>query len=104
MQNIELGKQICYYLVKCEIESNASVGNALCGLYSKCGSLNSVVKAFSRTGEKNVISWTAVISSCGDNGDPAIGLSFFSEMISEGIEPSEFTLTSILSLCHRFIR
>ncbi|GFY85918.1 hypothetical protein Acr_04g0006560 [Actinidia rufa] len=97
MQNIELGKQIHSYLMKYEIESNASVGNALRGLYSKCGNLNSVVKAFSQTGEKNVISWTTVISSGGDNGDPAMGLSLFREMISEGIEPNEFTLTSILS-------
>ncbi|PSR99971.1 Pentatricopeptide repeat-containing protein [Actinidia chinensis var. chinensis] len=100
MQNIELGKQIHGYIVKYEIESNASVGNALCGLYSKCGSFNSAVKAFWRIGEKNVISWTTVISSCGDNGEPAMGLSLFSVMISEGIEPNEFTLTSVLSLCH----
>ncbi|KAI8012966.1 Pentatricopeptide repeat-containing protein [Camellia lanceoleosa] len=74
--------------------------NACCLiLYSNCGSLNSAVKAFLRIREKNVISWTTVISSCGDNGDSGMGLSLFSEMLSEGVEPNEFTLTRILSLC-----
>ncbi|CAA2985375.1 pentatricopeptide repeat-containing At5g52630 [Olea europaea subsp. europaea] len=56
-------------------------------------------KAFSRIGEKNVISWTAIISACGDNGDSAMGLDMFVQMLSEGVDPNEFTVTSVLSLC-----
>ncbi|KAL7245506.1 hypothetical protein ACSBR2_000775 [Camellia fascicularis] len=99
MYAIGLGKQIHSYIVKYDIEYDTSVGNALCSLYSICGSLNSAVKAFLRIREKNVISWTTVISSCGDNGDSGMGLSLFGEMLSEGVEPNEFTLTSVLSLC-----
>ncbi|KAA8528394.1 hypothetical protein F0562_035749 [Nyssa sinensis] len=95
----KLGKQIHAYIIKHQIDYDTSVGNALCSLYSKCGSLNSAVKTFWRIREKNVISWTAVISACGDNGDFAMGLSFFTGMLSEGGEPNEFTLTSVLSLC-----
>ncbi|KAL8131419.1 hypothetical protein AgCh_007379 [Apium graveolens] len=47
-------------------------------------SLDSAVKAFSRTNE-NVISWTRTtpISACGDNGDSVMvmGLSLFTEML-----------------------
>ncbi|KAI8015459.1 Pentatricopeptide repeat-containing protein [Camellia lanceoleosa] len=99
MYAIGLGKQIHSYIVKYDIEYDTSVGNALCSLYSDYGSLNSAVKAFLRIREKNVISWTTVISSCGDNGDSGMGLSLFREMLSEGVEPNEFTLTSILSSC-----
>lgn len=99
MYAIGLGKQIHSYIVKYDIENNTSVGNALCSLYSNCGSLNSAVKAFLRIKEKNVISWTTVISSCSDNGDSGMGLSLFGEMLSEGVEPNEFTLTRVLSLC-----
>ncbi|CAI9771328.1 unnamed protein product [Fraxinus pennsylvanica] len=97
--DIELGKHIHGYIIKYGIEYDASIGNALCSFYSKCGSLDMAFKAFSRIGEKNVISWTAVISACGDNGDSAMGLDMFVEMLSEGVEPNEFTLTSVLSLC-----
>lgn len=97
--DIELGKHIHGYIIKYGIEYDASIGNALCSFYSKCGSLDMAFKAFSRIGEKNVISWTAVISACGDNGDSAMGLDMFVQMLSEGVEPNEFTLTSVLSLC-----
>uniref|UniRef100_A0A5B7C9F4 DYW domain-containing protein n=1 Tax=Davidia involucrata TaxID=16924 RepID=A0A5B7C9F4_DAVIN len=99
LYTIELGKQIHGYIIKYRIEYDTSVGNALCSLYSKCGSLNSAVTTFWRIEEKNVISWTAVISACGDNGAFAMGLSLFTGMLSEGVEPNEFTLTSVLSLC-----
>ncbi|RVW58123.1 putative pentatricopeptide repeat-containing protein [Vitis vinifera] len=95
----ELGKQIHGYSIKYRIEFDASIGNSLCSLYSKCGSLECAVKAFRRIRDKNVISWTTVISAWGDNGEAATGLQFFVEMLSECVEPNEFTLTSALSLC-----
>lgn len=96
---IELGKQIHGFILKYRIEHDASIGNALCSLYSKSGILDSAIKAFQRIEEKNVISWTSVIAACGDNGNSAKGLQFFVEMLSEGMEPNEFTLTTMLSLC-----
>ena len=61
--------------------------------------LDSAMKVFSRIGERNVVSWTTIVSACGDNGSSADGLNLFSEMLEEGVEPNEFILTSVLSLC-----
>lgn len=99
LQSVRLGKQFHAYIIKYKIDFDASVGNALCSLYSKLGKLESAIKSFEGIGEKNVISWTAVISACGDNGEAARGLRFFSEMLAKDIKPNEFTLTSVLSLC-----
>ncbi|KAL3504981.1 hypothetical protein ACH5RR_034822 [Cinchona calisaya] len=99
LSDIELGKQMHGFILKYRIEDDTSIGNALCSLYSKRGILDSAIKAFRRIEEKNVISWTSVISACGDNGKPAKGLDFFVKMLSEGVEPNEFTLTAALSLC-----
>ncbi|XP_056173003.1 pentatricopeptide repeat-containing protein At3g24000, mitochondrial-like [Syzygium oleosum] len=99
LQSLELGKQIHAYIVKYRIEHDPSIGNALCSLYSKFGNLDYAVKTFRGITEKNVISWTAVISACSENGEAAYGLGFFSEMLWENVEPNEFTLTSVLSLC-----
>ncbi|THG00241.1 hypothetical protein TEA_009445 [Camellia sinensis var. sinensis] len=49
-------RQIHSYIVKYDIEYDTSVGNALCSLYSNCGSLNSAVKAFLRIRKKNALS------------------------------------------------
>ncbi|XP_021743804.1 putative pentatricopeptide repeat-containing protein At5g52630 [Chenopodium quinoa] len=96
---VKLGKQIHAYIVKYGIESDTSVGNALCSFYSKCRRLSSAVDTFRRIEDKNVVSWTTVISACGDNGDPMMGVRYFMMMLSEDIELNEFTFTSILSLC-----
>lgn len=99
LHSIELGKQLHAYIVKYQIDYDTSIGNSLCSLYSKCGNLESAFKAFKKIEEKNVISWTSAIAACGDNGNASKGLAFFTEMLSEGIEPNEYTLTSVLSLC-----
>lgn len=99
LESIQMGEQVHAYIIKYRIDFDASIGNALCSLYSKCRQLESSAKVFKNISEKNVISWTAIISACGDNGEAARGLGFFSEMICEGIQPNEFTLTSVLSLC-----
>lgn len=99
LSDILLGKQIHGYVVKYKIEGDASVGNALCSLYSKYHDLESAIKVFWRVEERNVISWTTVISACGDNNDSVMGLSLFAEMLSEGVEPNEYTFTNVLSLC-----
>ncbi|KAG8632774.1 putative pentatricopeptide repeat-containing protein At5g52630 isoform X2 [Manihot esculenta] len=97
--SVKLGKQLHAYIIKYKIDYDPSIGNALCSLYSKFGSLESAVNVFQGIGEKNVISWTAVISACGENGEAAMGLGFFNKMLLEEIEPNEFTLTTVLSLC-----
>ncbi|KAI3672655.1 hypothetical protein L6452_38752 [Arctium lappa] len=100
LYDVKLGKEVHGYVIKYGLEGDTSVGNALCNLYSKCGgNLDSAMRAFWRIGERNVISWTTIVSACGDNGNSAAGLDLFSAMLEEGIEPNEFILTSVLSLC-----
>ncbi|KAF7817065.1 pentatricopeptide repeat-containing protein [Senna tora] len=99
MHSVKLGDQVHAFIIKYDIDLDTSIGNALCSLYAKCGRLDFALRAFSRIKEKNVISWTAAISACGDNGEATTGLRLFIEMLSEYIQPNEFTLTSVLSLC-----
>ncbi|KAL8141248.1 hypothetical protein V2J09_007269 [Rumex salicifolius] len=96
---VNLGRQIHGYIVKYGVEHETSIGNTLCSFYSKCGILEFVFSVFRRIEEKNVISWTTVISACGEYGQATMGLKYFTRMINDGVEVNEFTLTSILSLC-----
>lgn len=94
-----MGEQVHGYIVKYGLELDTSIGNSLCSLYSKCGSLESAVGAFQRIEEKNVISWTTIVSACGDNGATELGLKLFVDMLLDNVQPNEFTLTSAMSLC-----
>ncbi|CAI9291747.1 unnamed protein product [Lactuca saligna] len=98
--DLKLGKQIHGYVIKYGLEDETSIGNTLCNFYSKCiGNLDSAMTAFWRIRERNVISWTTIVSACGDNRNPDSGLYLFTRMLEDGIEPNEFILTSVLSLC-----
>ncbi|KAL2317586.1 hypothetical protein Fmac_031462 [Flemingia macrophylla] len=99
LQSLKLGDQFHAYIIKYLVDSDPSVGNALCKLYFKSGRLECALKAFRRIREKNVISWTSAVSACGDNGAPGKGLRLFVEMISQDMKPNEFTLTCVLSQC-----
>ncbi|KAL4566108.1 hypothetical protein LXL04_030218 [Taraxacum kok-saghyz] len=98
--DLKLGKQIHGYVIKYGLEDDTSIGNTLTNLYSKCiGNLDSALKTFWKIRERNVISWTTIVSACGDNRNPESGLYLFTKMLEDGIEPNEFILTSVLSLC-----
>ncbi|KAL5102502.1 hypothetical protein RYX36_006829 [Vicia faba] len=102
LQSLKLGEQLHGYIIKWDVDFHTSIGNALCSLYSKCGGrLEFGLKAFRRIREKDVISWTAAISSCGENGKAMKGLRVFVEMFLDEmqVQPNEYTLTSVLSQC-----
>ncbi|RLM57881.1 putative pentatricopeptide repeat-containing protein [Panicum miliaceum] len=98
--NVGVGKQVHGYTIKYGAESITSIGNSLCRLYAKSGSLESAMRAFWRVPDKNVITWTAMISACAeDENFVELGLTLFLDMLMDGVMPNEFTLTSVMSLC-----
>uniref|UniRef100_A0A0A8ZUW8 Pentatricopeptide repeat-containing protein n=1 Tax=Arundo donax TaxID=35708 RepID=A0A0A8ZUW8_ARUDO len=98
--NVDLGKQVHGYTIKYGAKSITSMGNSLCRLYAKSGSLDSTIRAFGRIPEKNVITWTTMISACAeDENYVELGLTLFLDMLMDGVMPNEFTLTSVMSLC-----
>ncbi|KAJ1295163.1 hypothetical protein BS78_01G203100 [Paspalum vaginatum] len=98
--NVDLGKQVHGYTIKYDAESITSIGNSLCRLYAKSGSLESAMTAFRRVPDKNVITWTTMISACAeDENYVELGLNLFFDMLKDGVMPNEFTLTSVMSLC-----
>ncbi|TKV93059.1 hypothetical protein SEVIR_9G201500v4 [Setaria viridis] len=98
--NVGMGKQVHGYTIKYGAELITSVGNSLCRLYAKSGSLESAMRTFQRVPDKNVITWTTMISACAeDENYVELGLTLFLDMLMDGVMPNEFTLTSVMSLC-----
>ncbi|XP_024312669.1 putative pentatricopeptide repeat-containing protein At5g52630 isoform X1 [Brachypodium distachyon] len=98
--NIDLGKQVHGYTIKYGAASITSIGNSLCRLYTKSGNLESGIRAFKRIPDKNVITWTTMISACAeDENYTELGLNLFLDMLKGEVMPNEFTLTSVMSLC-----
>ncbi|XP_057947983.1 pentatricopeptide repeat-containing protein At2g03380, mitochondrial [Malania oleifera] len=79
--------------------SNVYVGTAFLNLYAKCGDAKSARRIFDQMGDKNVITWSAMIRGYGVHGDSCESLALFSDMLKEDLEPNEVIFTAILSAC-----
>nr|XP_009393799.2 PREDICTED: pentatricopeptide repeat-containing protein At5g04780-like [Musa acuminata subsp. malaccensis]XP_018679361.1 PREDICTED: pentatricopeptide repeat-containing protein At5g04780-like [Musa acuminata subsp. malaccensis]XP_018679362.1 PREDICTED: pentatricopeptide repeat-containing protein At5g04780-like [Musa acuminata subsp. malaccensis]XP_018679363.1 PREDICTED: pentatricopeptide repeat-containing protein At5g04780-like [Musa acuminata subsp. malaccensis]XP_018679364.1 PREDICTED: penta len=84
----------------CLFDSNVAVGNSLIDMYAKCGCANDSCKVFSSMGEqKNIVTWSTLISCYGVHGERNGSLALFEEMLAQGMKPNHITFTSVLSSC-----
>ncbi|QCD91940.1 pentatricopeptide repeat-containing protein At4g33170-like [Vigna unguiculata] len=82
------------------IPSTRFLQNHLLNMYVKIGDLSSGLKMFDEMPSRNVVSWSAVMSGCVQNGCAREALSLFSRMHQEGVtKPNEFTFVSALHAC-----
>ncbi|KAK3156077.1 hypothetical protein QOZ80_2AG0102570 [Eleusine coracana subsp. coracana] len=97
--SLECAKGLHAYVEKVGLESELIVNNALIDMYNKCGSIESARGLFGLMREKDLHSWTAMISGLASHvhGEEAVAL-FFS-MREEGVVPDSTTFIVVLSAC-----
>lgn len=96
---LEQGKQAHGVMLKCIISQNVVVNSAVMDMYFKCSSPSDGHRVFSKSPNKNVITWTALICGYGQNGRVAEVLELFDKMIEEGLRPNYVTFLAVLSAC-----
>ncbi|KAF6164226.1 hypothetical protein GIB67_010196 [Kingdonia uniflora] len=96
---IHNGKQIHCLAFKNGLLSFVSVGNSVVTMYVKCGSVDDAFGMFEFFGDKDSITWSAMITGYAQSGDSEKALKLFSEMHSAMFWPSEFTLVGVLNAC-----
>lgn len=95
-QHLKCGKGFHGWAMRHNLESDVNVQTALIDMYAKCNSVHVSFRVFGNTSKKRVVPWNAVLSGCIRNGLEREAVVLFSEMLSEGIEPNEATLKSLL--------
>lgn len=73
--------------------------NVLIDMYGKCGSIGSSIKIFETVTDKNVITWTTLISALGLNGHAYQALQKFREMEILGFKPDRVAFLAVLTAC-----
>lgn len=99
LEALEKGKWVHALIVKSSLDSEVPVANALVTMYVKCNSIDDARKLFDRRVERNVISWTSMITGYAQNGKAEEALKIYGEMQRAGVKPNQFTFTSALSAC-----
>eukprot|EP01018_Ginkgo_biloba_P017986 Gb_15352 [translate_table: standard] len=67
--------------------------------YAKCGSLMNARRVFDEMSERNVVSWTAMITAYSRYGLDEDALFLFYQMQLTGIRPNHFSFASVLPAC-----
>ncbi|KAL5813199.1 hypothetical protein ACOSQ3_028149 [Xanthoceras sorbifolium] len=100
-ENLSTGKIIFGFLMKCGFfEGDVCVGCTLIDMFVKGGGdLDSAYKVFDKIADRNVVTWTLMITRCRQLGFPRDAVGLFSEMIQGPVAPNHFTFSSVLKAC-----
>ncbi|CAN4107252.1 unnamed protein product [Withania somnifera] len=92
------GKQVHTLSVKSGYFDNVSVGTSLVDMYMKNENVEEGQKLFDEMEDKNVVTWTTLISgySCNKLVDRALHV--FHVMLVEGVKPNAFTFATVLGV------
>jgi pentatricopeptide repeat protein len=73
--------------------------NALVDMYAKCGSMDEAWLVVDKMGERDVITWTTMISGYILNGDARSALALCQLMHFDSVRPNSVSIASLLSAC-----
>ncbi|KAK8918398.1 Pentatricopeptide repeat-containing protein [Platanthera zijinensis] len=85
--------------LKAGFNENVEVGTGILNLYSKCSALDHVLKMFDELSQRNILTWTILLSACVLRGEHELGLSLFKCMLVDGVLPNCFTLATAFKCC-----
>ncbi|KAK9066673.1 hypothetical protein SSX86_013996 [Deinandra increscens subsp. villosa] len=93
------GEEMHARLVKSGFGSNQRVCNALISMYSRCGDIEAAARVFNKMEQRNIISWTSIITGFAKHGLAKSALKVFDQMLQAGVKPNEVTYIAVLSAC-----
>ncbi|XP_074590558.1 pentatricopeptide repeat-containing protein At5g46460, mitochondrial [Curcuma longa] len=96
---LRLGTQLHAHLVRTGYSLDSFVSSSLVNLYAKCKQIEDSSKLFNEKQEKDVVSWTALITGYGLNDRHEDALKEFDKMTASPVRPNQSTFTSALHSC-----
>nr|UPT48770.1 pentatricopeptide repeat protein AaPPR775 [Agave angustifolia] len=97
--SLNIGRSIHSYIVINSLKLDVALGTALIGMYNKCGRLEKGLRIFTSMEEKNLQSWTIMISGLADHGCGKEAIALFYQLEESGLKPDSVLFSPILSAC-----
>ncbi|ANM64870.1 Pentatricopeptide repeat (PPR) superfamily protein [Arabidopsis thaliana] len=95
------GQRVHAHMIKTRYLPATYLRTRLLIFYGKCDCLEDARKVLDEMPEKNVVSWTAMISRYSQTGHSSEALTVFAEMMRSDGKPNEFTFATVLTSCIR---
>uniref|UniRef100_A0A7N0ZV36 Pentatricopeptide repeat-containing protein n=1 Tax=Kalanchoe fedtschenkoi TaxID=63787 RepID=A0A7N0ZV36_KALFE len=99
LRDLATGEEIHNCAMKLAIHTNLLVATPLLSMYAKCGELEKAKQLFEDLEGRDLVAWSAFISSFAQSGYPNEALLLFKDLVSENLKPNSVTLVSALPAC-----
>lgn len=95
------GKQIETDIRQGAFKVDTIVGNALIGMYVKCGSLEDAFRVFHGLPNQDIITWNTLMAGYTFHGHNEKAFNLFAQMLWKRIQPDPATFISVLKACDK---
>ncbi|XP_057982452.1 putative pentatricopeptide repeat-containing protein At3g13770, mitochondrial [Malania oleifera] len=96
---IRKGQRVHAHMIKTRYLPPVYLRTRLIVFYSKCEWLRDARRVLDEMPDRNVVSWTAMISAYSQRGYTSEALDLFVQMLRSGTKPNEFTFATVLTSC-----
>ncbi|KAG0448144.1 hypothetical protein HPP92_027976 [Vanilla planifolia] len=97
LKSIHDGRLIHRHLSR--VFTDVILNNHILSMYGKCGAMDDARQLFERMAERNLVSWTAMISGYSQSNKEIDAVGFYLRMLRSGLLPDHFTLGSVIRSC-----
>ncbi|XP_031482624.1 putative pentatricopeptide repeat-containing protein At3g13770, mitochondrial [Nymphaea colorata] len=98
-KSITAGKRVHAHMIKTHYLPPVYLRTRLIVMYVKSDHLEDARKVFERMLERNVVTWTALMTGYAQKDCGVDALVLFVRMLESGVSPNEFTLATVLTGC-----
>eukprot|EP01018_Ginkgo_biloba_P013187 Gb_32448 [translate_table: standard] len=99
LASLEQGIEIHQEIILSGVQSDIYVENALVDMYAKCGNAEKARHVFDKMRQRDVVSWTAMITGYVQNGQDVEALEIYRQMLLAGVKPDWKTFAKVLPAC-----
>lgn len=97
--DLKKGESVHSLIIKTGFDACRTVSNALVDMYSKQGNLGCAFEVFNKIPDKDVISWTSLVTGYVHNGFHEKALKLFCDMRIAGVALDQFVVACVFSAC-----
>ncbi|KAH7426998.1 hypothetical protein KP509_10G025700 [Ceratopteris richardii] len=97
--DLDQGKTIHSEVIKNGLDLDLYIGNSLITMYGTCGKVEDAESVFERVQQRDVVTWSALMTGYANDGLGKEVLQTFNKMRVEGVEPDEAAFVCVLKAC-----
>ncbi|KAI5079002.1 hypothetical protein GOP47_0006673 [Adiantum capillus-veneris] len=99
MQDLDMGRRLHAKACQKGLASDSFVGSTLLGLYSKGGAIAEAEEVFCELNERDIVSWTSMMSAYIEHGQAESMLQLYRQMQDEGVSVDPVLYVISLQAC-----